>query len=93
VLEIRVAEGRHPRPCGSLATAAELSLRVIQAREAAAPPGEKPLCWTLVTTLPAGTLEEACQAVGYDPRRWFIERLHFTLKSGLRAERLQIDAA
>ena len=31
--------------------------------------------------------------VGYYAKRWVIERLHFTLKSGLRAERLQIDDA
>lgn len=92
-LEIRVAEVRLTRPSGAGAEAAELPVRVIQGREAAAPAGETALCWTLVTTLPAATLEEACQAVEYYGRRWVIERLHFTLKSGLRAERLQIDDA
>lgn len=93
VLEVRVAEVRLQRPDGSGATAEEIAVRVVQAREASPPPGEKRVSWTLLTTLPAATLEEACRIVGYYARRWIIERLHFTLKSGLRAERLQIDDA
>jgi hypothetical protein len=42
-------------------------------------------------------LEDACSIIGYFGRRWRVppgrERLHFTLKSGLRAERVQIDDA
>ena len=66
---------------------------VIQAVEREPPPGEPPIQWVLITTEPVLEFEAAGQRVGYYARRWVIERLHFTLKSGLRAERLQIDDA
>lgn len=66
---------------------------VIRTRELAPPEGEEPVHWVLLTTLPVPDLATACQIVGYYAKRWLIERLHFTLKSGLRAERLQIDDA
>lgn len=64
---------------------------VIQAWELEPPAGEPPIHWVLISTEPVLDGETAGQMVGYYARRWVIERLHFTLKSGLRAERLQID--
>ena len=81
------------RPAGSPAAAPEITVRVLEAREEAPPAGETVASWTLLTTLPGVTLADASRVVGYYARRWLIERLHFTLKSGLRAERLQIDDA
>ena len=66
---------------------------VIQAREVEVPPGQEPIHWVLLTTEQVPDLETACRMVYYYSRRWVIERLHYTLKSGLRAERLQIDDA
>ena len=66
---------------------------VIQARELDPPEGEPPLHWVLITTEPVPGFPGACLMVGYYARRWVIERLHFTLKSGLGVERLQIDDA
>lgn len=89
-LDLRVQSVRlPPQGKGSVATEAW----VIQARELDPPAGEPPLHWVLITTLPVPDLATAGQLVGYYARRWVIERLHFTLKSGLRAERLQIDDA
>lgn len=89
-LEIRVQRVQlRPRGKGAVATPAW----VIQARELAPPAGEPPIHWVLVTTDAVLDLATACEMVGYYARRWVIERLHFTLKSGLRAERLQIDDA
>ncbi|MGV3723121.1 MAG: IS4 family transposase, partial [Actinomycetota bacterium] len=93
VLTIRRAEVRLLRPGGSPAAAPEITVRVLEAREEHPPAGETAVSWTLTTTLPVRTLADAGRVVGYYARRWVIERLHFTLKSGLRAERLQIDDA
>lgn len=69
------------------------AVQIVCATEATPPIGEKAIQWILVTTQAVTTASEACQMVRYYTRRWTIERLHFTLKSGCRAERLQIDAA
>jgi transposase Tn5 family protein len=46
-----------------------------------------------VTTLAVPDGATASRVVGYYARRWVIERWHYTLKSGLRVERLQLDDA
>jgi hypothetical protein len=89
-LEIRVQRVLL-RPTGKGAVPTEAW--VIQARELTPPAGEPPIRWVLITTEPVLDFAAAGQRVGYYARRWGIERLHFTLKSGLRAERLQIEDA
>lgn len=66
---------------------------MIQALEREPPEGQEPIHWVLISTQAVPDLATACAMVEYYSRRWLIERLHFTLKSGLRAERLQIDDA
>ncbi len=66
---------------------------VVCATETGPPLGEKPIQWILIATLSVATRDEACQIVRYYARRWVIERWHFTLKSGCKVERLQIDDA
>ena len=66
---------------------------VIKATEVDTLEGEEPICWILVSTLPATTLEDGIQLVKYYTCRWMIERLHYTLKSGCQIEKLQIDNA
>lgn len=69
------------------------SVWIIQASEQNAPEGVSPIEWTLISTLPVTTAEEARQMVIRYTRRWVIERLHYTLKSGCSVEKLQIDDA
>jgi len=90
-LEIRATAVQLPRPPRAGAAAETVEIWVVAATELAPPAGEEPVTWTLLTTLAIPDLPTACRIVGYYARRWLIERLHFTLKSGLRAERLQID--
>lgn len=66
---------------------------VVRASEAAAPAGEEPVEWVLLSSIPVTTLEEACRIVHFYTLRWLIERLHYTMKSGVRVERLQVDEA
>lgn len=97
VLEVRVTEVRLQRPRREAQTPdvpREVSLWVVHAAEITEgiPPEER-ICWVLLSTLPVPDLATAAELVGYYACRWIIERLHYTLKSGLRVERLQIDDA
>jgi hypothetical protein len=64
---------------------------VVEARETGAPAGVEPLLWVLLSTQPVETLQEAVRTVGFYRRRWVIEELSLVLKSGLSAEKLQMD--
>lgn len=59
--------------------------------ETAAATGIQRVCWTLLCTEPILDADAAWQMVQFYALRWQVERLHFTLKSGLRAEKLQFD--
>jgi hypothetical protein len=71
------------------------SVRVsaILAREMQPPPDTEPVHWLLLTTLPVHTLAQAHQCLLWYTYRWRIERFHFTLKSGCRIEKLQLEDA
>jgi hypothetical protein len=93
-LELRVTEVRiQPPGSGPLRQRDEVRLWLVQAHELEPPPNEEPIHWVLLTTQPVDDAAAATRTVGYYARRWTIERLHYTLKSGLKAERLQIDDA
>jgi hypothetical protein len=66
---------------------------VVFALEQDAPPGVKPLEWLLLTTLPVTTFEQAIEKLIWYTRRWGIEVLHRTLKSGCRIEQRQLAQA
>jgi hypothetical protein len=64
---------------------------VVEARETGAPTGVEPLLWVLLSTQPVETFPEAVRTVGFYRRRWVIEELSLVMKSGLGAEKLQMD--
>lgn len=71
-----------------------LTLTMVEAAEIDAPEGSAPLLWRLITTLPAGDLEEAMDVVRLYRLRWRIEQLFRTLKKdGLDLEATQIEEA
>lgn len=93
-LAVRVTEVRLQRPRKhSTSPHSEVRVWLVCATETTPPPGVEPLQWVLLSTLPVENLETACRVLGYYARRWVIERLHYTLKSGLGAEKLQMDDA
>jgi len=65
----------------------------VYAREESPADGCKPIEWHLLTTLSARDAEEANRIVEYYSKRWRIETLHKTLKSGIHVEDLQIPDA
>lgn len=63
------------------------------AQEQDAPVGVKPLEWMLLTTIPVTSFEQAIEKLMWYARRWGIEVLHRTLKSGCRIEQRQLGQA
>lgn len=76
----------HRRTGGTLPA---VELTVVQARETNPPPGEDPLVWVLLTTLPVETFEHAEEVLELYLCRWEVELLHKVIKSGCRLEEMQ----
>jgi len=77
-----------PRPDRCLPA---VPVNVILVEEVSPPPGEKPLQWLLLTTLPIDTDEQIRAGVDYYCGRWGIEVYFKTLKSGCRIEERQFE--
>lgn len=95
-VEIRSAKVRIFRPVKCTASecpSRHVDLWAVWVREPAPPEGVEPLHWMLLTTWPVDDAEAAGAVVDWYSRRWQIEMLHRTLKSGLRVESYQIDDA
>jgi hypothetical protein len=58
-----------------------------------APAGVEPLEWLLLSDAPATTAADALTLVQQYATRWVIEEYHKVLKTGLGAERLQLEEA
>jgi hypothetical protein len=95
VLTLRLQEVTIPAPQNGHKTDPKQAQQawVIQACEQKPPAGTTAIVWTLISTMEVTTAEEARVMVLRYTRRWVIERLHYTLKSGCSVERLQIDDA
>jgi hypothetical protein len=64
---------------------------LVEVWEFAPPPGVEPVHWLLWTLEPAAAAEEALEVVRKYTRRWPIEELHLTLKSGCKVEDLRLE--
>lgn len=79
-----------PRNRPGRGTLAPVPLVAILAEEPVPPPGQPPIRWLLLTTLPVDSGEAALQCVRWYAQRWLVERYHYALKSGCRIEALQV---
>lgn len=70
-----------------------LAVWAVLAHEHDAPVGVKPLEWMLLTTVEVSSVEQAGERLMWYSRRWGIEVLHRTLKSGRRIEQRQLGQA
>lgn len=68
-----------------------VTVNVVLVHEPNPPPGEPPVEWILLTTLPIDTPEQVRTIVSYYCVRWCIEILFRTLKSGCRVERRRFE--
>ena len=90
-MDIRYAAVNLVAPAGHKGPA--LAVWAVLAQEQDAPAGVKPLAWMLLTTVEVGSVEQACERLMWYSRRWGIEVLHRTLKSGCRIEQRQLGQA
>lgn len=72
---------------------APLKMHVVWVKETKAPKGVKPIEWTLYTTLPIRSFDNAWTVIGYYECRWLIEEYHKALKTGCRVEERQLHTA
>jgi hypothetical protein len=70
-----------------------LDLWVVYVREVAAPAGEEPLEWVLLTSVPTESFARACERVDWYSCRPIIEELHKGMKTGCRIESMQFENA
>ena len=70
----------------------ELKLSVVLVRETSIVEGEEPVEWTLWTTLPVTTAEEAARVVDIYVRRWLIEEFFKALKTGCKFEERHFES-
>jgi hypothetical protein len=61
-------------------------LNVVLVREPNPPPGDVPVEWLLLTSLPIDHIDQVRQVTAYYGVRWMVEVFFRTLKSGCRAE-------
>jgi hypothetical protein len=71
----------------------DIEMNGILVREASPPQGEEPLEWMLITNLPVGSFEDACEMVRWYGLRWRIEMYFKVLKSGFRVEACRLANA
>lgn len=81
------------RPGHASGSLAPLACTVVRVFEVEAPEGVEALEWILLTDAPVETLEQAQTVALKYSARWLIEEFHKGLKTGLGAERLQLETA
>jgi hypothetical protein len=69
-----------------------LTVNVVSAVERAAPPGEVPVEWHLITTEPVDTVDQMLQVVDWYRTRWMIEECFKALKTGCAYEKRQLES-
>ncbi len=70
-----------------------VAINAVMAIEENPPKGEDALVWTLITSLPVDTFENALKVVSYYQCRWEIETFFKVLKSGCKVEERQLKTA
>lgn len=71
---------------------AALAVNVVYVWEVAAPPGEEPVAWRLITTEPVATVDQVLQIVEWYRTRWLIEEFFKALKTGCASEKRQLES-
>jgi hypothetical protein len=68
-----------------------VSVNAVLVSEIDPPPGDEPVEWLLLTSLPIDGVEQARQVIQYYCVRWMIEIFFRVLKSGCRVEQRQFE--
>lgn len=91
--EIRIAQVTPRPPHRPNTTLPAVTFWVVMATEIDPPPGQEPISWVLLTSLPVTDLTQALRVLQLYLARWEIEVFHRVLKSGCRIEKLQFAEA
>jgi hypothetical protein len=70
-----------------------INCNVVRVWEENPPSGIEPIEWLLLTDLPVNNFEQALEIALQYSTRWLIEEFHKALKTGLKAEDLQLHSA
>jgi len=89
--EIRVAQVTPRPPHRPGTTLPAVTFWVVMATEIDPPPGQEPISWVLLTSLPVHDLAQALDVLQLYLARWEIEVFHRVLKTGCRIEKLQFQ--
>jgi len=84
---------KHASPWTKQCGVKDIELQVVVVCERNAPRGVAPIQWTLLTSLPLETFDDAWQVIEDYERRWLIEEYHKALKTGCGAERHALRSA
>lgn len=79
------------RPGGRPGTLEPIACSVVRVWEEAPPKGVEGLEWVLLTDEVVEEYDHAREVVGRYEKRWLIEEFHKALKTGMGAERLQLE--
>ena len=74
-----------------VANGPEFDLNVVHVWEPSPPADQPAIEWTLLTTLPTTTAEEISFVIDVYRRRWLIEELFKSLKTGCQFEKVQLE--
>lgn len=69
----------------------EFDLNVVHVWEPSPPAGQSAVEWTLLTTLPTTTAEQIAFVIDVYRRRWLVEELFKSLKTGCQFEKVQLE--
>ncbi len=97
-LEVRVGSIKMPVPHHKSPWVRQLNpqpiaMNVVYVVEVDAPADATPICWVLLTSLPAKTFAQAWTVIEYYELRWLVEEYHKALKTGCRVLDRQLKTA
>jgi hypothetical protein len=81
------------RPGPATGSRPPIACTAVRVWEEQAPAGVQPLEWILLCDQPVGSFESAREVALQYSARWLLEEFHKALKTGLGAERLQLEKA
>jgi Transposase DNA-binding/Transposase Tn5 dimerisation domain/Transposase DDE domain len=93
ILQVRTTRATLKAPARTGVRLGDLEVCAVLAREENPPLGQRPIDWTLLTSLPVTNLATAVQILEWYSCRWEIEVFFKLLKSGCRVEQLQLETA
>lgn len=90
-VEVRAATVTLRPPWRSDRKLPPVTVNVVLVSEPNPPPGDEPVNWLLITSLPVGDIEQVRKVIQYYCLRWMIEVFFRALKSGCRIEERQFE--